>query len=1163
MDQTVSKVIATLGCLLALNGVFTIAHASIRPQGLTCEYRANPSGIDVRNPRLSWQLTSSTNGEIQTAYRILVATSEQLLNADSGNVWDTKVQSGQTVNIPFKGAPLKSGEKYFWKIKAWGRDGAESGWSETAIWSTGLLNESEWRAKWVGLNKFVGSDDSVGLTRLSARYLRKEFQAGKEILSATAYICGLGLYELSINGRKAGNEVLVPAQTQFDKKVFYYTYDVTGHLVQGSNAIGVALGNGRYFTIRSWVRNFGFPKLLFQMEVKYRDGSKQIIVSDESWKITADGPLTENNEWDGEKYDARKELKGWDKPGFNDKAWRSVELLSKPAEEIRAQMNEPMRVIETIQPVSLKEARPGVYIFDMGQNMAGWVRLRVKGEAGTKIRLRFGESMDAETLFTANLRSAKATDEYICRGEEIEEWHPRFVYHGFRFVELTGFPGTPDLKTIQGEVIHDDVARIGTFSSSNAVMNQTFKNAVWGIRDSYKGFPTDCPQRDERHGWLGDRGMGSRGESFVLNIANLYAKWIRDMCDAQADSGSILDVAPSHVTVFADNVTWAGTPIVLLDMLLTQYADHEILRQSYPNMKRWYDYMMRKYSRDGLMPRDTYGDWCVPPDEPGAIHTADPAKNTLGPYIGSAYFYFMTNTMKRFAALLGNTTDELYFDRRARAMKTAFNKAYFNRQSRTYSNNTATANVLALAFGLVEGKDRAKVIDNLVETIEARSCGHIPTGLIGGQFLMRTLTAIGRADIALRFATQTDYPSWGYMAQHGATTIWELWNGNTADPAMNSQNHVMLLGDLLTWYFENLAGIKSTGEEPGFKHLIMNPILISGLDSVSASHVSPYGPISSSWKINGGQFTWDISIPVNVTAEVFVPTGKPGNVFVNGQSIAEASNLKIDRMENGRLIVRVPSGHYQFSSSGFSVVTAPKQVSPPRFEQRRISSAEPVSFKMTCATEGATIRYTTDNSTPTEKSRIYEGRLEIAKSAVVRAKAFKSGYRSSYEDRAEVDIHGKRMPVKSITHITRYTTDYAVARGDSALIDGEEGSMSYIDKKWVGYRKDDMEVILDMGKPVSIHQISMRFISSPKVWVFLPKGIQISTSNNLDRFEEAAQAHYGKPKEIYDIRKYSFPLNNIKARYIKVRAKNIGKLPAWHSLVGNDAYMFVDEICVE
>jgi alpha-L-rhamnosidase len=1165
MRSKVIMLAAILSSLLVPGGLSTQSNAAVLPHHLKCEYRSNPLGIDLLNPRLSWQMTSGENGELQTAYRILVSSSQELLKSNVGDVWDTKqVTSSQSINIPYNGSPLRSGQKYFWKIMVWGKSRTPSDWSAPAFWSTGLLDGKEWKAKWIGLDRLVGGDDTSEYTRLSARYLRKDFEIGKEIQSATVYISGLGLYELSVNGKKVGDAVLAPAQTQFNKRILYNTYDVTPYLANGANALGVILGNGRYFMMRkSSAAHFGLPRLLLQMDITFRDGSTQRVVSDESWKITADGPITENSEYDGEKYDARKEMMGWSEAGFNDNAWMNVELLANPTAQIRAQLSEPIRITETIKPVSVKKIQEGKYIFDVGQNMVGWVHLTVKQEPGTRVRMRFAESLSGDSLYLANIRGAKVTDEYVCKGSGVEQWQPRFTYHGFRYVEMTGIHGEPDLATIEGKVVHDDVTRIGTFTSSNDNMNRVFRNAVWGIRGNYRSFPTDCPQRDERQGWLGDRAMGSRGESFVFDISTLYGKWIRDICDAQRKDGSIPDVCPAYWNLYSDNITWDGTPVVLLGMLRTQYADLEIVREAYPSMKKWHDYMTKKYLRKGLMPRDTYGDWCVPPDEPEAIHTGNLEKVTSGSYIGSAYFYYLTTNMKQFARLLGKKTDEQYFARQAEAMKKAFNTAYFNAKTRTYSNNSGTANILALAFNLVERKNQSTVADNLVERVETLFRGHIPTGLVGAQFLMRTLTQIGRADLALRFATQTDYPSWGYMVRNNATTIWELWNGNTADPAMNSQNHVMLLGDLLTWYYENLAGIKSSETETGFKRLVMEPALIAGLDSVDASYVSPYGPISSKWTVEGKTFTWDISVPVNSTATICVPAGQQGDVFENGKPVSASTDCKVVGMKNGKLIVEIPSGHYRFSSSGFSVVTSPRLVAAPRFENKRRSDTKSVPILLACNTEGAAIHYTLDNTAPTEKSPLYDGTLEVGKSAVVRAKAFKEGFIDSYESKAEIEIHPERIPVQTITYVTRYSPKHLPANGDTVLIDQQEASMSYGDGKWAGYEGDDMEVILDIGKPIAIHRLIIRCLSQPNSWIFLPASIAIATSSTAGKYSPATTLRCGPPRDVQTIQKYAIPMKAVKAQYVKVKVKNIGKCPPWHPAPGEKAWLFVDEIFVE
>jgi len=1143
--------------------------AQIIPGNLRCELLQNPLGIDVTNPRLSWKLTGESKKEFQTAYRVIVASSESLLKSDKGDVWDSKIiYSNQSINLKYQGVPLATGKKYYWKVKAWDKDKKESEWSKPAFWSMGILKESNWNAKWIGLNKLQGNDDTTSdFRKLSARYLRKEFKLDNEIENASVSICGLGLYELSINGKKVGNEVLSPAQTQFNKRVLYNTYDITNYINKGNNAIGVILGNGRYFAMRkmnpSNMVTFGFPKLLMQIDIVYKDGTKKQIISDESWKIFTNGPITENSEYDGERYDARKEITGWNNIGFDDKNWMSVEVLTKPSEKVSAQMNEPIRITQTIKPVSVKEIKNGIFIYDMGQNLVGWVHLKVKGVKGQTIKLRFAESLKGDSLYLDNVRGAKVTDVYICKGEGIEEWEPRFTYHGFRYVEITGLTDKPDLTTIEGKFVHDDLTKLGEFSSSNEMINAIYKNAVWGINGNYRSFPTDCPQRDERMGWLGDRAIGSRGESFVNNIESLYQKWLQDVTDAQLDSGAISDVCPAYWSLYNDNVTWEGTPIILLDMLNVQYSDSEAVKKFYPGFKKWYDYMSNKYLKNGIISRDSYGDWCVPPDEPETILTSDPDKITDGTYIATSYFYYLSNIMKHFSEMIDKREDVTYFTNQAEIIKTAFNKKFFNDKTITYSNNTSTASILALAFNMVDEKNRSIIADNLIEKIETQCSGHIPVGLIGAQFLMRTLTQIGRADIALRFATQTDYPSWGYMIKNDATTIWELWNGNTADPAMNSQNHVMLLGDLLTWFYENLAGIKTDEKETGFKHIIMEPTLISGLNFINASYKSPYGLIVSKWRLNEKIFSWDITIPVNSSATIYIPAKSIDNVFENNVSITKLNDLKVVGVKDGKVIIEALSGTYKLSSNSFNVITSPKVVSSPTIEKKIPLSFRPVIIKSKCNTEGATIRYTTDGKTPTENSEIYKGGIEIKRSTTLALKAFKEGYNSSYENRFFYEIYDKVIPIKDITYLTKYSSKYTPANGEKALIDFELGSRTYSDKRWIGYEATDMEVILDMGETKEINTVNLRFLSSTGAWIFLPEAINISASEDLNNFKQVENKNYGIPIDTSSIVKYSIPLNKLKARYLKVKVKNYGKCPEWHSAKGNDAWIFTDEIFVD
>lgn len=890
---------------------------AIRPASLRCEYLTNPVGIDAVNPRLSWISESNRRGQTQTAYRVIVSTTNDKLNNNDGDLWDSgKVPSNQSAFISYAGKALASGIQCFWKVKLWDKNGRESGWSEPSAWSMGLLQKEDWKAKWIGWDHAVGPDDPANeFRRLSARYLRKDFEAKAGVVRATAYICGLGLYELYLNGQKVGDHVLSPGLTEYSRRSLYVAYDVTGQIRPGVNAVGTILGNGRYFAPR--IKNpadmvtFGFPKLLLQIQLEYIDGSTELIVSDESWKITANGPITENNEYDGEAYDARKEMPGWNQAGFDDSGWIRVELVEKSSDILSAQMIRPIRITQNLKPMGMTSPKPGVYIFDMGQNMVGWTRLEVKGEKGTVVKQRFAEVLKSDgTLDVDNMRSARVTDTYILKGGGAETCEPRFTYHGFRYVELTGFPGKPDLTSLEGKVVHDDLEQVGEFECSNSMINTIYRNATWGIRGNYRSMPTDCPQRDERQAWLGDRAAESRGESYIFDISRLYGKWLTDIFDSQKENGSISDVNPAYWQFFGDNVTWAGTPVFLVGMIYSQYGDKQVTAGSYGNLKKWVDYMIRNYSEGDLVTRDTYGDWCAPPNASGDER---PRIKSDGAMIGSSYFYQITRLMEQYAVLLGKSDDAGYFKNLAAKGKEAFNARFFDQQSGLYKNNTVTTDVLALAFELAPEACRQKISDNMAALIESRHNGHIPTGLIGAQYLMRVLNRNNQADIAYRFATQNGYPGWGYMIEKGATTIWELWNSDTEGPGMNSRNHVMLLGDFITWLYEDLAGIKPAS--PGFKTMEMKPTIVGDLTAVKARHRSIYGTVSSEWEIRDSRFYWNITIPANTSAVVCIPAVNEKEVTENGIRAKRAKGVKFIKMSKNGALFEIGSGDYRFASA--------------------------------------------------------------------------------------------------------------------------------------------------------------------------------------------------------------------------------------------------------
>ena len=796
----------------------------------------------------------------------------------------------------------------------------KSATNSAAGWNTPAYDDAAWADALV-LGEYgtlawgiIGSSDR----RLLARYLRHEFTTKKKVRRATAYVSGLGLFELYLNGQKIGKDVLSPALSEYDKRAFYVSLDVTKQLKRGANCVGVILGNGRYFSPSSpsGMRTFGYPKLRLQMNIEYTDGTTAQIVSDENWKLTTAGPIRANNEYDGEEYDARLEMPGWSEPKFDDSKWQPVQLVKPASPVLSAQIGEPIRVIETIHPVAIINPKPDAYIFDLGQNIGGWCRLKVSGPAGAVVKLRHGESLNPDgTLYTANLRTAKAEDTYILQGKGVETYEPRFTHHGFRYVEVTGYPGQPKLDAIEGRVVYDALPKAGEFATSNPLLKQIYHNIYWTTRDNYRSMPTDLP-RDERQGWMGDRQEVSKGETYLFNVAPLYAQWLADIRDAQRSDGSVSDVSPAYWQLYQDGTVWASTYILVPQMLYDQYGDLGILQQHYDSMKKWTDHMTT-YLENDIMSRNTYGDWCFPPRSPAemtVINSSDPKLTTSGALMSTAVFYHDLCLMARSARLLGKTEDAANFEALANKMKVAFNQCFYNSGLGYYDNGTQTSCVMPLAFGMVPEEYKAKVFAHLVEKITVESDNHLGTGLIGGHYLMRVLSDNGRPDLAYAIATQTTYPSWGYMISKGATTMWELWNGDTADAGMNSRNIVMLIGDLNIWLHEYVGGIRPDVETPGFKKIIIKPEAIDGLTWTKVGYDSIRGHISSEWHRTAGTFELRVTIPANTTATVFLPASSSDLVIESGRPASQSKGVTLLRSEPGVMVYQVGSGDYRFSS---------------------------------------------------------------------------------------------------------------------------------------------------------------------------------------------------------------------------------------------------------
>ena len=855
---------------------------------LRVENLTNPLGIDTDKPRFSWITTSDQRDVKQTAYEIIVS-------GDQDEMWNSgKVASDEQQWIPYAGKQLKSGMFCTWKVKVYTNKG-ETAWSEPQRFSIGLLNEGKWSGYWIGLERLMPGEERGFHTRMAARYLRKEYELKNKVVKrATAYVAGIGLHEFYVNGQRMGDGVLQPVPSDYRKTIYYNTYDITSHLSSLTShlCLGIALGNGRLFPMQQHkpykIHTFGYPKCRINVVVEYEDGTTQRLQTDDKgWKITANGPIRSNNEYDGEEYDARLEMKGWSEVGFDDSKWLKAERTDIPQAYLRSQMTPGMKVLQQIKPLTTRLSSLTSKI-DIGQNIAGWLKVRVRGQKGDTIRIVYAEKRnDDGTLYRENFRNAQSTDIYVCNGDEGPEgrwWTPTFVYHGFKYAEVIGLKNASKDDFV-AEVVADEMQAIGTFECSDTILNKVMKNAWWGVLDNYKGMPVDCPQRDERQPWLGDRTMGSLGESFLFNNERLYTKWMRDICEAQRTDGCIPDVAPAFWNYYSDDVAWAAALPFSCDMLWRQFGNKQPITDCYPSIKKWVQHIIEEYSRDGIIHCGKYADWCVPPEKLELIHSQDPARKTDVTLISTAYIIRTMQLMEQW----GCEAD--YWRPIRQQMTEAFNKKFLTIKRATsprpghvlypdsvfYGNNTVTANILPLAIGIVPDDCKEDVVKQVVHNICVKSDRHVSCGVIGISWLMRALSDNGFADVAYMLATQKTYPSWGYMTENGATTIWELWNGDKANPKMNSGNHVMLLGDLLTWCYQYLGGIRQSttvpvGSSTGYKHIVLRPAFdIQDCEWANVSYDSPYGRITSNWKKTLQHLDWHIVIPCNTTATIYMP----------------------------------------------------------------------------------------------------------------------------------------------------------------------------------------------------------------------------------------------------------------------------------------------------
>jgi alpha-L-rhamnosidase len=872
--------------------------AAISVAGLLCEQVENPLGVDASRPRLSWQLTSNERGQKQTAYQILVAGSEEKLRRGVGDLWDSgKIAADETAQIYYEGKPLVSRQQCFWEVRVWDRNGQPFE-SPVAHWEMGLLEPADWQSKWIGRT----TDMSV----TAAPMLRRSFKLDGKIKQARAYICGLGYFELYLNGQRVGDHLLDPGYTRYDRRALYVTHDVTDLLKRGQNAAGIILGDGWFNVPNKAAWNFdqapwrSAPKVICQIEIEFADGRRTIIGSDDSWK-SADSPIVYNTIYSGEIYDARREQSGWNDVGFDDSKWDSALLVEPPKGILVSQIMPPIRATKTFAPVKITGPRPGVFVFDFGQNMAGYAQLSVRGPAGTKISMKYGERLAADGLvdqtaiahhvlrFDSN--QIFQTDSYILKGKGRETWHSRFSYYGFRYVEVTGFPGRPDKDALAAAFIHSDVPETGHFECSNPLLNRIWSMTRWAYLSNLQGIPTYCPHR-EKNGWTGDAQLAAEQAMFNYFPAAVYTKWLNDLDDAQRPNGQMPGIVPSGGWGYdkLNGPAWDSAFLLIPYYQYVYYGDTENFGRHYNGMKRYVDYLTSRATNDivniGL------NDWA-------------PWKTKTGAAITDTAYYFVDAKIVALAAnLLGKTEDARQYTELAARIQKSFTTKFYQPDTGLYDNGSQTALSCALYQGLVEPENQPRVLTNLVAAVEKEN-GHIDTGILGAKYLLNALLENGRADVAYRIVAQPDKPGWGWWVEQGATTMWEEWDGSA------SQNHIMF-GDVAAWFYKALAGINPDPSAPGFKHFFINPQVVGDLTSARGKYYSIRGKIVSDWKVVNGNFRLTLTIPANTRATVSLPISDAANVQESGKPVARSHGVTFSRIENRRTVFTVEAGVYQF-----------------------------------------------------------------------------------------------------------------------------------------------------------------------------------------------------------------------------------------------------------
>lgn len=900
---------------------------SIHVLNQRCEYLVNPLGLDIANPRLSWALESDQRASRQSAYQLLLASSPELLAADHADLWDSgKVSSDQSHGIRYAGRALKSGERVWWKVRVWDAQDQPAADSDMAWWEMGLLQRAEWQGQWIGA-LFAGGP----YTPSPAPYVRVRFNIEKPIAKARLYSTALGVYEPHLNGQLVGEDVFAPGWTDYDIRVQYQVYDVGSMLHEGENVLGAILGDGWYAGHVGWLERQRYgeqPWLLAQLLVTYTDGSTETIATGTDWRF-AQGPILESDMIMGESYDARRELTGWDAPGYDDSGWLAVKTFADPDIQLSAMRGPTVQRIMELQPVAEPKqigSWPNTcWIYDFGQNMVGRLRLRIRGPAGSTITLRHAEMLNPDgTLYTANLRPAKQTDHYTLKGQGEEIWEPRFTFHGFQYVELSGLTETATRAMLTGVVIHSAMEQTGSFSCSDALITQLQHNIEWGQRGNFVDVPTDCPQRNERLGWTGDAQVFVRTAAFNFDVAGFFSAWTRDVEDAQSPEGAYPMVVPNPVVRRSRGSTWpaaavdggpawADAGVICPWTMYLCYGDRGLLAERYASMKRYVEFQ-HATSRNGIRCYADYDGWHGFGDWLALDGSSDRFGNSSKELLGTAFFAYSSKLLAGIAEVLGKSADAAHYQAMFESVRQAFQERFVTPRG-LIGGATQTSYVLALHFDLLPEALRPIAMQELVRDIKQRD-NHLSTGFVGTPYLAWVLSQNGRTDVAYDLLRQTSWPSWLYSVTQGATTIWERWDGWThdrgfQDPGMNSFNHYAY-GAIGDWLYAVVGGIDIDPAQPGYKHIIMRPQPGGELTSASTELHSLYGPIHSTWTLKNGSFDWQLSIPANTSATVYVPAGEHNEIREGGSLAANASAVKFLRREAGASVYELGSGSYHF-----------------------------------------------------------------------------------------------------------------------------------------------------------------------------------------------------------------------------------------------------------